>query len=103
MAPRVAPGAGPPDGALASRGPEQEHALAHTPTDELLALPFLDAESMGQAAYGYAKRGNHLRVQAESLAWGRRGARVNAISPGIINTRWPATRCPAQAARRTRR
>jgi hypothetical protein len=55
--------------------PEQEHALAHTPTDELLALPFLDAESMGQAAYGYAKRGNHLRVQAESLVWGQRGAR----------------------------
>jgi NAD(P)-dependent dehydrogenase (short-subunit alcohol dehydrogenase family) len=66
--------------------PEQEHALAHTPTDELLALPFLDPHEMGGAAYGYAKRGNHLRVQAESLIWGRRGARVNAISPGIIIT-----------------
>ena len=67
--------------------PEQEHALAHTPTDELLALPFrADTENMGGAAYGYAKRGNHLRVQAESLAWGERGARVNAISPGIIIT-----------------
>ena len=66
--------------------PEQEHALAHTPTDELLALPFLDPDSMGRAAYGYAKRGNHLRVQAESLKWGQRGARVNAISPGIIIT-----------------
>jgi hypothetical protein len=49
---------------------EQEHALAHTPADELLALPFLDPEGMGGAAYGYAKRGNHLRVQAESLLWG---------------------------------
>jgi NAD(P)-dependent dehydrogenase (short-subunit alcohol dehydrogenase family) len=66
--------------------PEQEHALAHTPTDELLDLPFLNAESMGQAAYGYAKRANHLRVQSASLTWGRRGARVNAISPGIIIT-----------------
>jgi NAD(P)-dependent dehydrogenase (short-subunit alcohol dehydrogenase family) len=66
--------------------PEQEHALAHTPTDELLALPFLDPEALGQAAYGYAKRGNALRVQAESMKWGRRGARVNAISPGIIIT-----------------
>jgi NAD(P)-dependent dehydrogenase (short-subunit alcohol dehydrogenase family) len=66
--------------------PEQEHALAHTPTDELLALPFLNPEGMGGAAYGYAKRGNHLRVQAESLKWGQRGARVNAISPGIIIT-----------------
>jgi NAD(P)-dependent dehydrogenase (short-subunit alcohol dehydrogenase family) len=58
----------------------------HTPTDELLDLAFLDAASLGQAAYGYAKRGNHLRVQAESLIWGQRGARVNAISPGIIIT-----------------
>jgi NAD(P)-dependent dehydrogenase (short-subunit alcohol dehydrogenase family) len=66
--------------------PERGHAPAHTPTDELLALPFLDAERMGQAAYGYAKRGNHLRVQAESLVWGQRAARVNAISPGIILT-----------------
>src|SRR4051794_23349199 len=66
--------------------PEQEHALAHTPVDELLALPFLNPEGMGGAAYGYAKRGNYLRVQAESVAWGQRGARVNAISPGIIIT-----------------
>jgi NAD(P)-dependent dehydrogenase (short-subunit alcohol dehydrogenase family) len=66
--------------------PQEENALAHTPTDELLALPFLDPEGMGGAAYGYAKRGNHLRVQAESLKWGQRGARVNAISPGIIIT-----------------
>src|ERR687884_1048835 len=67
--------------------PDQEHALAHTPTDELLALPFLsDTENMGGAAYGYAKRGNHLRVEAESLTWGERGARINAISPGIIIT-----------------
>jgi NAD(P)-dependent dehydrogenase (short-subunit alcohol dehydrogenase family) len=66
--------------------PEQEHALAHTPTDGLLALPFLEPEGTGGAAYGYAKRGNVLRVQAESLAWGERSARVNAISPGIIIT-----------------
>jgi len=65
---------------------EQEHALAHTPTDELLALPFLNPGGMGGAAYGYAKRGNHLRVQAESLKWSERGARLNAISPGIIIT-----------------
>jgi NAD(P)-dependent dehydrogenase (short-subunit alcohol dehydrogenase family) len=66
--------------------PEQEDALAHTPTDELLQLPFLDPEGMGGAAYGYAKRANHLRVQSASLVWAGRGARVNAISPGIIIT-----------------
>ncbi len=33
-----------------------------------------------------SKRGNSLRVMAEALRWGKRGARVNTISPGIIIT-----------------
>lgn len=68
--------------------PEQEHALAFTPTDELLALPFLGADAVrdSMAAYGIAKKANHLRVQAACLSWGERGARVNSISPGIIAT-----------------
>ena len=33
-----------------------------------------------------AKRANHLRVQAEAIRWGERGARVNSISPGIVAT-----------------
>ena len=33
-----------------------------------------------------AKRGNSLRVMAEAVRWGKRGARVNTISPGIIIT-----------------
>ena len=37
-------------------------------------------------AYQLAKRGNSLRVMAEAVRWGKRGARVNAISPGIIVT-----------------
>jgi NAD(P)-dependent dehydrogenase (short-subunit alcohol dehydrogenase family) len=37
-------------------------------------------------AYQLAKRGNALRVMAESVRWGKRGARINAISPGIIIT-----------------
>jgi NAD(P)-dependent dehydrogenase (short-subunit alcohol dehydrogenase family) len=32
------------------------------------------------------KRGNSLRVMAEAVRWGKRGARVNTISPGIIIT-----------------
>jgi NAD(P)-dependent dehydrogenase (short-subunit alcohol dehydrogenase family) len=39
-----------------------------------------------RTAYGLSKRANHLRVQAEALRWAERGARVNAISPGIILT-----------------
>ncbi|MER6172134.1 SDR family oxidoreductase [Streptosporangium sp. NPDC001681] len=67
---------------------EMEAALAHTPSDDLLALPFLQAGAVPDAgaAYGIAKRANQLRVQAASLAWGTRGARVNSISPGVIST-----------------
>ncbi|MFB4296732.1 SDR family oxidoreductase [Actinomadura sp. NTSP31] len=74
--------------ALAPLTAEQEHALAYTPTDELLALPFLrpTAVTDSGAAYALSKRANHLRVQAAAVTWGDRGARVNSISPGIILT-----------------
>lgn len=67
---------------------EQDEALAQTPTDELLQLPFLSEAAVPNsgAAYGLSKRANHLRVQAASVEWGARGARVNSISPGIILT-----------------
>ena len=60
----------------------------HTPTEQLLALPFLQPERIPNpvVAYMIAKRANHLRVQAEAMRWGRRGARVNSISPGIVVT-----------------
>ncbi|MEU6348459.1 SDR family oxidoreductase [Streptomyces sp. NPDC047072] len=67
-------------------GPEEERALALTPADDLLDLPFTNPESLGQGAYSLAKYGNRLRVQAASTAWGERGARVNSISPGVIAT-----------------
>ncbi|MGA9060718.1 MAG: SDR family oxidoreductase [Terracidiphilus sp.] len=67
---------------------EQDHALAFTPADDLLKLPFLSAEAVPDSmlAYILSKRANHLRVQAASISWGKRGARVNSISPGIIST-----------------
>jgi len=37
-------------------------------------------------AYQLAKRGNTLGVMAKAVRWGKRGARVNTISPGIILT-----------------
>ena len=68
--------------------PQTAHALAFTPTDELLALPALsvDAVPTSGAAYAISKQANHLRVQAAAVTWGDRGARVNSISPGIILT-----------------
>jgi NAD(P)-dependent dehydrogenase (short-subunit alcohol dehydrogenase family) len=68
--------------------PEQDKALAMTPVEELLALPFLQADQIKDSLHAYqiSKRGNSLRVMAEAVRWGKRGARVNTISPGIIIT-----------------
>ncbi len=68
--------------------PDQDKELATTPAEELLSLPMLqrDRLSDGLHAYQVSKRANVLRVQAEAVHWGERGARVNAISPGIIIT-----------------
>jgi len=38
------------------------------------------------ARLSLSKRGNSLRVMAEAVRWGKRGARINTISPGIIIT-----------------
>jgi NAD(P)-dependent dehydrogenase (short-subunit alcohol dehydrogenase family) len=67
---------------------EQNKALATTPVEELLSLPFLRLEQVKDSLHAYqlSKRGNSLRVMAEAVRWGKRGARVNTISPGIIIT-----------------
>jgi NAD(P)-dependent dehydrogenase (short-subunit alcohol dehydrogenase family) len=67
---------------------DQDRALATTPVEELLSLPMLQPDRVTDPlnAYQLAKRGNVLRVMAEAVRWGKRGARVNAISPGIIIT-----------------
>lgn len=69
-------------------GAEIDKALAVTPANELLALPVLQPANVPNTTYAYclSKRANHLRIQAESLKWAERGARVNSISPGIILT-----------------
>ena len=67
---------------------EQSAALATTPTEGLLALPMLQPDQITDPLHAYqvSKRGNALRVMAEAVRWGKRGARVNTISPGIICT-----------------
>lgn len=67
---------------------EQNKALATTPTEELLMLDFLQPQNVKDSLHAYqlSKRGNALRVMAEAVQWGKRGARINAISPGIIIT-----------------
>lgn len=65
---------------------DQRKALATAPSDQLLELPFVQNVTHSGFAYAMAKQANRFRVQAESLRWGRRGARLNSVSPGIIST-----------------
>ena len=67
---------------------DEDRLLATTPTEELLQLDMLKPENIKDTLHAYqmAKRCNGKRVMAEAVKWGERGARVNAISPGIIIT-----------------
>jgi NAD(P)-dependent dehydrogenase (short-subunit alcohol dehydrogenase family) len=68
--------------------PGVEHELASTPSRDLLAMPACVPALLrnAQEAYAFAKRANHLRVAAAASSWGKRGARINSVSPGIIST-----------------
>lgn len=80
---------------------EQNEALAKTPVEELLALPFLQPDEVTDPLHAYqlAKRGNSLRVMAEAVRWGKRGARVNTISPASSSHRSRRTSSPGLAAK----
>lgn len=67
---------------------EEDELLACTPVDELLELDILQEEHIKDTLHAYqiAKRCNEKRVMAEAVEWGKRGARLNAIAPGIIVT-----------------
>ena len=66
----------------------RDEELATTPTEELLKLDILQPENIKDTLHAYqmAKRCNEKRVMAQSVEWGKRGARINAIAPGIIVT-----------------
>lgn len=68
--------------------PEQDRLLAMTPADNILSLEMLQPENIKDTLHAYqmTKRCNVKRVMAESVKWGKRGARINSISPGIIVT-----------------
>jgi NAD(P)-dependent dehydrogenase (short-subunit alcohol dehydrogenase family) len=75
-------------GTMFPQDPDLERRLATTPTATLLDLPELSESAIADqgSAYGLAKRANQVRVRAASVRWGRRRARVNSISPGVIST-----------------
>lgn len=64
----------------------QNKALATSSPSDLLRLDFVQAIDDTLKAYQYSKRCNVLRVAYEATHWGKRGATVNSISPGIIIT-----------------
>jgi NAD(P)-dependent dehydrogenase (short-subunit alcohol dehydrogenase family) len=61
-------------------------ALVEAPLDD----GFLDRASVrfddSGLAYGWAKRGVIRAVARAAITWGRRGGRVNSVSPGLIDT-----------------
>lgn len=68
--------------------PEQDRAMAMTPSEELLDLDFLEPHKIRDTLHAYqlAKRCNEKRTMYEAVRWGERGARINDIAPGIIVT-----------------
>ncbi|EZG83932.1 short-chain dehydrogenase/reductase [Gregarina niphandrodes] len=68
--------------------PEVDEQLALTGPEALLNLPCLQLDTIQDTLHAYqmAKRCNQKRVMAEAVKWGRRGARLNSISPGIVVT-----------------
>jgi len=64
----------------------QDVQLATAPSETLLSLDFVSSVRDPLHAYQMSKRCNSLRVRGEAIKWAARGARINAISPGIIAT-----------------
>lgn len=66
----------------------EDEALATTPTEQLLHLPFLQPDSVTSTLHAYqiAKYANQKRVMYEALKWAKSGARLNNIAAGIVVT-----------------
>ena len=61
---------------------------SQAPIEAMLKLEILQPENIKDTLHAYqmAKRCNEKRVMAQSVEWGKRGARLNDIAPGIIVT-----------------
>ena len=67
---------------------QEDTALATAPTEGLLSLEILQPKNIKDTLHAYqlAKRCNEKHVMAQSVEWGKRGARLNGLAPGIIVT-----------------
>ena len=67
--------------------PEVEKHFATARPSALLDCSAIDLDTDdGSKAYCISKRANICRVRGAAAAYGRRGARINSISPGVIST-----------------
>ena len=66
---------------------DQDAVLAAAPAEDLLDLDFVKRVKDTPHAYQMSKRCNSLRARGEAVNWGKCGARINAISPGITDSR----------------
>jgi len=74
--------------------PSEPNQAAQAVLDEPLAVDLLDRlrEAVGPSledpglAYTWAKRGVHRLVRREAVRFGRAGARICSVSPGLIDT-----------------
>lgn len=80
---------------------DEDRLLATTPTEKLLDLELLQPKNIKDTLHAYqlAKRCNEKRAMAQSVEWGKRGARLNDIAPGITSARGRTWRRPLRWAR----
>jgi NAD(P)-dependent dehydrogenase (short-subunit alcohol dehydrogenase family) len=71
--------------ALAAAAPELDALVEDPSADGFLDRAAARLDDSG-IAYAYAKRGVIRAVARAAATWGRRGGRVNSVSPGLIDT-----------------
>lgn len=72
--------------------PDEVTEVLDRPLDRDAVLGLTDDPSM---AYVYAKQGVIRLVRRTAVSWGRRGARVVSVSPGVVDTPMGATEMAA--------
>ncbi|WQF77116.1 Putative short-chain dehydrogenase/reductase SDR, NAD(P)-binding domain superfamily [Colletotrichum destructivum] len=73
-------------GHLLPPNPDLETHLATAPTASLITHHELDHDADSSHAYGVSKLGCIVRAQYKAAEWGRKGVRINTVSPGAIET-----------------
>ncbi|PPJ57598.1 hypothetical protein CBER1_04804 [Cercospora berteroae] len=82
--------------------PDLQRHLALAPVNELLShkdyqnFEYSGPQSKTLWAYRFAKYSNLLRVQGAAIAYGKKGARINSLSPGLTMTKMGRAECEGE-------